>query len=203
MLMRGGLIVVSGVVFCSVTSFLGGTSLLMATIAQSWVPYVAVPVALGFIAVRWTAVRAGLLGALTSLILVVAFYLSGDPARTGAYSVDTDSIYFEYGPLGLVTGFLLAASSRLLAPRVARAPWRWTLICYSTLTLALVVSWWIFDWGIYEVPTPSGVIFIGESTADVVLSSLVVLGFAFAVLAVAIRGLSKVADPRLSKDSQT
>lgn len=193
MLRRGCVIVASGIVFCAVTSFLGGTSLLMGAIAQSWVPYVSVPFAMGFVAARKTVLRAGPLGALTSFVLVVAFYAAGDPARTGGYAVDTASIY-EYGGLGLVTGFVLAASSRSLAPRVARAPGRWALTCCAVLTVALVASWLISGWGAYQVHTSSGVVSIGASTADVVISSLVVLAFGFAVITVAVRGLSEVAD---------
>jgi hypothetical protein len=72
--MRGWIIVVSGVVFCAVTSFLGDTSLLLGAVTQSWVPYLAVPFAVGLAAVRTTSFRAGLLGALPSVAMVIGFY---------------------------------------------------------------------------------------------------------------------------------
>jgi hypothetical protein len=186
--MRGWVILASGVVFCAVTSFLGDTSLMMGAVTQSWVPYVAVPFAMGFVAVPATVVRAGLLGALSSLVLVVAFY-AVSPFDTGGYSVDTTSIYHEYGPIGVVTGFMLAALARSMAPRAAAAPGRWALACCSFLTLALIASWTFLGWGAHEVSTSSGIVVVGASTADVVASSAIVLAFSCAVIVFAIYGL--------------
>ncbi|MGB7979858.1 MAG: hypothetical protein WCF36_03570 [Candidatus Nanopelagicales bacterium] len=188
--MRGWVIVACGVMFCAGASFLGDTSLMMGAVAQSWVPYVAVPFAVGFAAIPTTLVRAGLVGALSSLTLVVAFYAAGNPARTGGYSVDTGSIFFEYGPLSLVTGFVLAASAHRIAPRAAAAPGRWALACCCFLTLALIASWTLLGWGVHEVTTSSGVVTVGASTMDVVASSAIVLVFSCAVIAYAIDGLS-------------
>ena len=187
--MRGWVIVFSGVVFCAVTSFLGDTSLLMGAVTQLWVPYVAVPFAMGFVAFRTTAVRAGLLGAMSSLILVIAFY-AVSPVDTGSRPVDTDSIYYEYGPLSLVTGFMLAALARSLTPRVAKAPGRWGLACCSVLALAVIASWTYLGWGVHEVVTSSGVVVVGTSTADVVVSSAIVLAFGCAMIVLAILGVS-------------
>ena len=193
--MRGWVIVVLGVVFCAVTSFLGDTSLLMGAVTQSWVPYLAVPFAVGFAAVGMTAFRAGLLGALSSVLLVTGFY-AVSPFDTSGLPVSTDGIY-EYAPLGIVTGFLLAALSRFLAPRVARAPGRWALACCSILTLALIASWSILGWGVHEVITSSGVVTVGESTADVIASSVIVLAFSCAVIVFAIHGLPGRSDQHL------
>lgn len=193
--MRGWVIVVSGVVFCAVTSFLGDTSLLMGAVTQSWVPYLAVPFALGFAAVRMTAFRAGLLGALSSVILVIGFYAVSH-FDTFGLSVSTEGIY-EYAPLGIVTGFMLAALSRSIAPRVARAPGRWALACCSILTLALIASWSILGWGVHEVATSSGVVTVGESTADVIASSAIVLAFSCALIVLAIHGLPRAFDQHL------
>ncbi len=186
--MRGWVIVVSEVAFCAVTSFLGDTSLLMGAVTQSWVPYVAVPFAMGFVAVRTTAVRAGLLGATSSLILVIAFY-AVSPFDTDGFPVDTDSIYDEYGLISLVTGFMLAALARSMAPAVVKAPVRWALVCCSVLTLALIATWTYFGWGVHEVVASSGVVVVGASTADVVASSAIVLAFSCAVIVFAILGL--------------
>ncbi len=164
---------------------------MMGAVAQSWVPYVAVPFAMGFVVFPSAVVRAGLVGALSSLTLVVAFYVTGNPERTGAYSVDADSIYSEYGPLSLVTGFMLAGLSRCMARRAAAAPGRWALACCSFLTLALVASWMLLGWGAHEVATSSGVVTIGASTVDVVASSAIVLTFACAVIMFAIYSLPK------------
>lgn len=71
--MRGLTIVVSAMVFCAATSFFGDTSLLTGAVAQSWVPYVAVPFAVRFAAHQATVVRAGVLGALSSVLIIVAF----------------------------------------------------------------------------------------------------------------------------------
>lgn len=187
--MRGWVIVVCGVVFCAVTSFFGDTSLLMGAVTQSWVPYVAVPFAMGFVAFRTTTIRAGLLGAMSSLILVIAFYAIGLFDTEGP-SVDTDSIYYEYGPLSLVTGFMLAALARSMAPRVAEARGRWGLVCCSVLALALGATWTYLGWGVHEVVTSSGVVVVGASTTDVVASCVIVLAFGCAVIALAILGLS-------------
>lgn len=164
---------------------------MMGAVTQSWVPYVAVPFAMGFAAPRTTVARAGLLGALSSLVLVVAFYAASDPARTGSYSVDTDSIFLEYGPLGLLTGFVLAVVSRGIAPTAAAAPGRWVLACCSVLTLTLIASWTLIGWGTHEVVIPSGVMTIGASTLDVVASSAIVLAFSYAVIVCAIYNLPR------------
>jgi len=186
--MRGWGLLASGVVFCAVTSFLGDTSLMMGAVTQSWVPYVAVPFAMGFVAFRTTVIRAGLLGALSSLILLVSFY-AVRPFDTGGYPVDTPSIYYEYGPIGLVTGFLLAALARSLTPRAAAAPGRYALACCVFLTLAVIATWTFLGWGVIEVVTSSGIVVIGASTADVVASSAIVLTFSCAVIVLAICGL--------------
>ena len=181
----------SGVGFCAAASFFGDASLMMGAVAQSWVPYVAVPFAMGFVVFPSTVVRAGLVGALSSLTLVVAFYVAGNPERTGGYSVDTDSIYSEYGPLSLASGFVLAALSRCVARRAAAAPGRWALACCCLLTLAVVATWMLLGWGAHEVDTPSGVVTIGASAVDVVASSAIVLAFACAVIMFAIHSLPK------------
>jgi len=186
--MRGWGVLASGVVFCGLTSFLGDTSLMMGAVTQSWVPYVAVPFAMGFVAVPTTVVRAGLLGSLSSLILVVAFY-AVRPFDTGGHPVDTTSILYEYGPIGLVTGFMLAALARSMATRAAAAPGRFALACCSFVTLALLASWAFLGWGAHEVVTSSGIVAVGASTADVVASSALVLAFSCAVIVFAIFGL--------------
>lgn len=178
-----------GVVFCAGASFLGDTSLWMGAVAQSWVPYVAVPFAMGFIGARLSVVRAGVLGALSCSMLIGAFYLAGNPARTGSYSVDTGSMVSEYGLLSLVTGFTMAALARAIAPRVAVAPWRWTVAFCSFLTLAVIVSWLVLGWGAQDVATASGVVITGTSTLDVVLSSTIVLAFSYGVIVFAVVGM--------------
>jgi len=190
----GWVIVVSGVLFCAVTSLLGDTSLLMGAVAQSWVPYLAVPFAVGFVVVRLTVLRAGLLGALSSVAVVVGFY-AVSPFDSSGLPVSSDGIY-EYAPLGIVTGFMLAALSRSIASRVARAPVRWALACYLILILALTASWVILGWGVQEVTTSSGLVAIGESTADVIASSSIVLAFSCTLIAFAIYGLSTSFDPQ-------
>ena len=190
--MRGWVIVVSGVLFCAVTSLLGDTSLLMGAVAQSWVPYLAVPFAVGFVAVRMTVFRAGLLGALSSVVLVIGFY-AVSPFDSPGLPASTDGIY-EYAPLGIVTGFMLAALSRSIASRVARAPVRWALACCSILILAQTASWVILGWGVHEVTTSSGVVAVGESTADVIASSSIVLAFSCTLIVFAIHGLSRAFD---------
>ena len=192
--MRGMVIVVSGVLFCAVTSFLGDTSLLMGAVTQSWVPYLAVPFAMGIAAVRMSVFRAGLLGALSSVMMVIGFY-AVSPFDTSGLTVSTRGIY-EYAPLGILTGFMLAALSSSMAPRFARSPGRWTLACCSILTLALIASWSMLGWGVHEVVTSSGVVAVGESTADVIASSAIVLAFSCAAIVLAIYGLPRALDQK-------
>ncbi len=190
--MRGWVIVVAGVLFGAVTSFFGDTSLLMGAVTQSWVPYVAVPFAVGFVPSRMTVFRAGLLGALSSVAVVIGFY-AVSPFDSSGLPVSTDGIY-EYAPLGVVTGFMLAALSRSLASRVARAQVRWALACCSILTLALTASWMIIGWGVNEVTTSSGLVVVGASTADVIASSAIVLAFSCTLIVFAINGLPGAVD---------
>jgi hypothetical protein len=186
--MRGWIIVVSGVVFCAVTSFLGDTSLLLGAVTQSWVPYLAVPFALGLAAVRTTSFRAGLLGALPSVAMVIGFY-AVSPFGTSGLPVSIDGIY-EYAPLGIITGFMLAAISRSIAPRVAGGPAWWALAFCSVVTVALTASWSFLGWGVHETVTSSGVVVTGASTADVIASSAIALAFSFVVIVFAVHGLS-------------
>lgn len=120
---------------------------------------------------------------------VVAFYLAGNPARTGSYAVDTGSMVSEYGLLSLITGFAMAAVARAIASRVAVAPWRWTVACCSFLTLAVIVSWLVLGWGAQDVTTASGVVTTGTSTFDVVMSSAIVLAFSYGVIVFAVVGM--------------
>jgi hypothetical protein len=147
-----------------------------------------VPFALGLAAVRTTSFRAGLLGALPSVAMVIGFY-AVSPFGTSGLPVSIDGIY-EYAPLGIITGFMLAAISRSIAPTVAGGPaWRALAFC-SVVTVALTASWSFLGWGVHETVTSSGVVVTGASTADVIASSAIALAFSFVVIVFALHGLS-------------
>lgn len=180
----------AGVVFCAVASLLGRETLLTGAVANAAVPYLAVPFAVGFTAARETWVRAGLWGALTTLVLLIAFYGVSliDPKGFG---VDFHAIFVEYGPLGMGTGFLVAALARRLAPRVARAPWRWAALCCLAVALAHGASWAMTGWGVEVMDTSSGPLAFGASGLDVLISSAIVLALSWGVIVFAIRGLTQ------------
>ncbi len=186
--MKASILIVAGVVFCAAASFLADTALWVAAVSESWVPYVAVPFAMGLAAPKIPVVRAGLLGALSSALMVIGFY-GVRPFDTGDYSISMTDIYY-WGAIGLVTGWTLAAIARALAPRVVSAPWRWLLGCCSLLALAHAADNLYTGWGVHAVTTSSGLVHIGASTTDVVVSTIVVLGFGCGAIATAIAPLA-------------
>lgn len=133
--------------------------------------------------------------------MLIGFY-AVSPFDNDREPVSTQGIA-EYAPLGLLTGFLLAALSRYLAPTVSRSPRHWALACCSTLAVALVASWSILGWGVHELATPDGLVTVGESTTDVVVSAVIVLSFSVAAIVYAIYETARPADRRLSTEAVT
>lgn len=127
---------------------------------------------------------------MTTFILLVAFYGVSliDPY---GYGVDTHSIFVEYGPIGLLSGFAMAVTARWLTPWVAARPVSRTLACCSAFALLHAATWALSGWGVDEVATSSGVLRMGASLVDVIVSSAIVLAFCWGVIAYAVRGLAK------------
>lgn len=173
----------SAVAFVTILSSQGERGLWVATAAETWTPYVAVPIAMGFAGRHLSATCAGLLAALASVLMVVGYY-AVRPLHTGGQPVSMPDIY-RYGALGLVTGLVLAVLARA-ATRSGAAPW----VCLLGGCLVVLVNHAVsaveMGWGVQAVTTSSGVVSIGQSLADTLIAAVVVCGFSIAVVAVAL-----------------
>lgn len=171
------------VVFVALLSSQGERGAWVATAAETWTPYIAVPIAVGFAGRRLSDTRVGLLGALASVLMVVGYYAIR-PFHTGGAPISMPDI-LRYGALGLVTGLALAVLARA-ATRSPTGPWVWFLgSCLIVLTNHAVNVIYM-GWGVQSVTTSSGVVYIGQSLTDALIAALAVCGFSIAVLAVAI-----------------
>lgn len=181
--MKATLLMFSAVVFVTILSSQGERGLWVATAAETWTPYVAVPIAMGFAGRHLSATRAGLLGALASVLMVVGYY-AVRPFHTGGAPIPMPDIYL-YGALGLVTGLVLAVLARA-ATKSGAARW----VCFLGSCLLVLVNHEVnaveMGWGIQAVTTSSGVVYIGQSLTNTLIAALVVCGFSIAVIAVAL-----------------
>lgn len=182
--MKAALLIASAVVFVTVLSSQSERAVWVATAAETWTPYVTAPIALGFAARHLSLTRAGLLGALASVLMVVGYYTI-QPFHTGRQAVEMTDIY-QYGALGLVTGSALAALATFVTRRV-REPSRWLLGGCFLVVLNHLVNAVYMGWEVQSVTTSSGVVIIGQDIADTLIAALVVCGFSCAMLAVAAR----------------
>lgn len=181
--MKVALLTFCAVVFVTVLSSQGERGSWVATAAETWTPYVAVPMAIGFAGHRLSTTRVGLLGALASVLMVVGYY-SIRPFHNGGAPISMPDI-LRYGALGLVTGLVLAALASA-ATRSRTDPWVWFLGSCLLVLASHTVNIVYMGWGIQSVTTSSGVVYIGQSLTDVLIAALAVCGFSIAVLAVAI-----------------
>jgi hypothetical protein len=171
------------VVFVTVLSSQGERGAWVATAAETWTPYVAVPIAIGFAGRRLSGTRVGLLGALASGLMVVGYYAIR-PFHSGGAPISMSDI-LRYGALGLVTGLVLAVLARA-ASRSRTGPWVWFLGSCLLVLANHAVNVAYMGWGVQSVTTSSGVVYIGQSLTDSLIAALAVCGFSVAVLAVAI-----------------
>jgi peptidoglycan biosynthesis protein MviN/MurJ (putative lipid II flippase) len=121
-IMRTLFLIVSGMLFCALAAFFADQAGWVETIAQCFVPYVAVPFASGLLARRPHVAGAALLGAVSSVSLVVAFY--GTTALDSPYSIHLWGPYF-WGLNAMISGAVLAMASWWLKPRISGNPWAW------------------------------------------------------------------------------
>lgn len=171
------------VAFVAVLSSQGERGAWVATAAETWTPYVAVPIAIGFAGRRLSTPRVGLLGALASVLMVVGYYAIR-PFHTGGAPISMPDI-LRYGALGLVTGLVLAVLASA-ATRSRTGPWVWFLVSCLLVLANHTVNVVYMGWGVQPVTTSSGVVYIGQSLTNVLIAALAVCGFSVAVLAVAI-----------------
>lgn len=174
---------VYAVVFVTVLSSQGERGVWVATAAETWTPYVAVPIAIGFAGRCLSGTRVGLLGALTSVLMVVGYYAIRPFHISGAPISLPDIL--RYGALGLVTGLVLAMLARA-ATRSRTGPWVWFLGSCLLVLATHAVHVVYMGWGVQAVTTSSGVVYIGQSLTDALIAALAVCGFSITVLAVAI-----------------
>lgn len=157
----------TGVLFCGLVALLADRAVWLETAAQSFVPYVAVPFAVGLLRTRSRAAGAALAGALSSVSLVVSFY--GTTALHSPYPISMYGPWF-FSLLGMVSGAVLALSARWVQPRTTASTAVLGTACCSCLVLA---EGWVVRTGRY-------------STAEMIALALV-LAFWCAVVLAAIR----------------
>jgi hypothetical protein len=77
--------IVVGLLFCAAAAALADQGTLVESVAQSFVPYLAVPLCTGVLAAPWHVVAAALVGAGSSAAMVATFYAA--TAVRSAYAV--------------------------------------------------------------------------------------------------------------------
>lgn len=126
----------SGAVFCGLVALLADRASWIEAMANSFLPYVAIPLACGLLLPRrpslWLA-GAGLYGAGSSLAAVLAFY-DGN-ALVSPYALSTWGVFFWSGA-AVVTGALLAVFSWWVQPYAFRRPRVWGAACCVLLLAA-------------------------------------------------------------------
>ncbi len=190
--MKAALLIASAVVFVTVLSSQSERAVWVATAAETWTPYVAVPIALGFAARHPSLPRVAFLGALASALMVVGYYAI-QPFYTGGRAIEMTDVYL-YGALGVVTGSALAALATSVTRRV-REPSRWLAGSCLVVVLNHLVNAIYMGWEVQSVTTSSGVVVIGQNLADTLVAALVVCGYSCAVLAFAIARDHQAAAP--------
>lgn len=119
-----------GAAFCGSAAALAHTSPVVETVAQSFVPYVAVPLAVGLLSRRRHPALVPVAGAAASVLLVVVFY--GVTAVGSEYGIDLFGPLF-WAAVGSVTGAALGVGGRVLAPIAVR----WPTLCATALGTGL------------------------------------------------------------------
>lgn len=118
--MRAWVPVVAGSTFCAAAALGADRAAWVEAMANSFLPYVAVPLASGFLVRRTAlsyAVRAALIGAGSSLALVLAFY--GTTALISFYALSTWGIFY-WGTAALISGATFALLSWWAQPIASR-----------------------------------------------------------------------------------
>lgn len=181
--MKIALLTFCAVVFVTVLSSQVERGAWVATAAETWTPYVAVPIAIGFAGRRLSGTRVGPLGALASVLMVVGYYAIR-PFHSGGAPISVSDV-LGYGALGLVTGWVLAVLARA-ASRSRTGAWVWFLGSCLLVLANHALNVVYMGWGVQSVTTSSGVVYVGQSLTDSLTAALAVCGFSVAVLAVAI-----------------
>jgi len=170
------ILVASGVSFAAVTSFLAPEQAWIEAVSESFVPYGAVPLAVGWAATRFrVAPVVALLGAGASAAMVMAFYFAR-PLLDQSYGILwSDWLYWSL--VGAVSGALLSLFAWWLRPRVVANEAMWALGASLLLVLLPVIYFAAAGWGRIDVAASSGAVTIGYSTVDVIAAVIVLAAF--------------------------
>jgi hypothetical protein len=169
------MLIAVGTVFVAVVSFFAPERAWIEAVSESFVPNGAVPLAVGWIGPRSRVANAALLGAVASVSMVVAGYLAR-PLLDGPYGILWSDLFY-WSSVGAASGALLATFGWWLKPRASRSLTSWAVVACLFLALVQVGYLLYSGWGRVEVTTDSGIVAIGYSKADVVVSSLVLATF--------------------------
>ncbi|MFI5709841.1 DUF6518 family protein [Kribbella sp. NPDC051620] len=124
-----------GLAYCGLTGFFGGRADWVETMAGSFIPYLAIPFAIGFLVPgsRPRVIAGAAAGASTSFLMVVVFNIGS--ALSSPYPLSMWGVYF-WSIAALVSGAVFGIASRLLAGTTFRNPAAWTAGYCGLLVLA-------------------------------------------------------------------
>ena len=187
------MLIATGAAFTAIASLLAPERAWIEAVSEAFVPYGAVPLAVGFAAQRPRVLPVALLGAGATIAMVLAFYFARpifDPPSTILWEP-----LLYWCVIGGISGALLAVSAWWLRPRMRAhdavlALGTWLLL--ALLPFIFLVS---TGWGRIAVDTSSGIVEIGYGTADVIVAIVVLAAFSGGVILAAMREPPRRTDP--------
>ncbi len=187
------MLIASGAAFTAVTSFLAPERAWIEAVSESFLPYLVVPLAVGY-AAQWSRVApVALLGAGASIAMLMAFYFAR-PLLDPPYAVLWEPLLY-WCVIGAISGALLAVFAWWLRPRMLAHEAVLALGTWLLLALLPLIYFADTGWGRIAVDTSSGIVTIGYSTADVIVATVVLAAFSGGVVLAATREPSRRTHP--------
>ncbi len=189
------MLIAAGAAFTAIASFFAPERAWIEAVSQAFVPFGAVPLAVGFATQRSRVAPVALLGAGASVAMVLAFYFARpllDPSYS--YGVLSEALLYWCG-IGAISGALLAVFAWWLRPRMRTQDAALALGIWLILALLPFIYLVSTGWGRVAVDTSSGIVTIGYSTVDVIVATVVLAAFSGVVILAAMREPSRRTDP--------
>ncbi len=193
--MKPFMLVAAGAAFTAITSFFAPERAWIEAVSEAFVPYVAVPLAVGLATQRSRVAPVALLGAAATVAMVLAFYFARpllDPSYS--YGVLWEPLLY-WCVIGAISGALLAVFAWWLRPGMRTHEAALALGTWLILALLPVIYLVYTGWGRVAVDTSSGTVTIGYSTVDVIVATVVLAAFSGGVILAAMREPPRRTDP--------